>query len=89
VTVERAADDLSQCAGDRHRDDRSAIIRIIWRSAICSPEHASCPTTSSPASITTRIWRLRGAHQGATNYEKKLKKKVQTSGCAQGTVFGD
>ena len=25
----------------------------------------------------------------ATNYEKKLKKKVQTSGCAQGTAFGD
>jgi FdhD protein len=25
----------------------------------------------------------------ATNYEKKMKKKVQTSGCAQGTVFGD
>jgi len=25
----------------------------------------------------------------ATDYEKKLKKKVQTSGCAQGTVFGD
>jgi FdhD protein len=25
----------------------------------------------------------------ATNYETKLKKKVQTSGCAQGTVFGD
>lgn len=24
-----------------------------------------------------------------TNYEKKLKKKVNTSGCAQGTVFGD
>src|SRR5215471_16566865 len=24
-----------------------------------------------------------------TNYEKKLKKKVQTSGCSQGTVFGD
>jgi FdhD protein len=24
-----------------------------------------------------------------TNYEKKLKKKVQTSGCAQGTVFGN
>ena len=24
-----------------------------------------------------------------TNYEKKMKKKVQTSGCAQGTVFGD
>src|SRR5690349_1970010 len=24
-----------------------------------------------------------------TNYEKKLKKKAQTSGCAQGTVFGD
>src|SRR3569832_2675582 len=24
-----------------------------------------------------------------TNYEKKLKKKVQTSGCAQGSVFGD
>src|SRR3954447_5443340 len=24
-----------------------------------------------------------------TNYEKMLKKKVQTSGCAQGTVFGD
>ncbi len=24
-----------------------------------------------------------------TNCEKKLKKKVQTSGCAQGTVFGD
>jgi FdhD protein len=27
--------------------------------------------------------------QRATNYEAKLKKKVQTSGCAQGTVFGD
>src|SRR3546814_9716600 len=25
----------------------------------------------------------------ATNYEEKLKKKVRTSGCAQGTVFGD
>jgi FdhD protein len=25
----------------------------------------------------------------ATNYEAKLKKKVQTSGCAQGTTFGD
>jgi FdhD protein len=25
----------------------------------------------------------------ATDYETKLKKKVQTSGCAQGTVFGD
>ena len=24
-----------------------------------------------------------------TNYEEKLKKKVQTSGCSQGTVFGD
>lgn len=24
-----------------------------------------------------------------TNYEDKLKKKMQTSGCAQGTVFGD
>jgi FdhD protein len=24
-----------------------------------------------------------------TNYEAKLKKKTQTSGCAQGTVFGD
>jgi FdhD protein len=25
----------------------------------------------------------------ATDYEQKLKKRVQTSGCAQGTVFGD
>src|SRR6202140_284676 len=25
----------------------------------------------------------------ATNYEQKLKKKVQAPGCAQGTVFGD
>jgi len=25
----------------------------------------------------------------ATNYEEKLKKKTRTSGCAQGTVFGD
>src|SRR3977135_469141 len=25
----------------------------------------------------------------ATDYEHKLKKKVQTSGCAQGTAFGD
>ncbi len=30
---------------------------------------------------------VRTAH--ATNYEQKLRKKVQTSGCAQGTVFGD
>ncbi|HWM48247.1 MAG TPA: formate dehydrogenase accessory sulfurtransferase FdhD [Xanthobacteraceae bacterium] len=27
--------------------------------------------------------------QRPTDYEAKLKKKVQTSGCAQGTVFGD
>ncbi|MBV9260970.1 MAG: formate dehydrogenase accessory sulfurtransferase FdhD [Pseudolabrys sp.] len=27
--------------------------------------------------------------QRKTDYEKKLKRKVQTSGCAQGTVFGD
>src|SRR5215470_5024262 len=27
--------------------------------------------------------------QRVTDYEQKLKKKVQTSGCAQGTVFGD
>src|ERR1700758_5673969 len=27
--------------------------------------------------------------QRATDYEAKLKKKVQTSGCAQGTAFGD
>jgi FdhD protein len=26
---------------------------------------------------------------GKTNFEDKLKKKTQTSGCAQGTVFGD
>lgn len=26
---------------------------------------------------------------GATDYEEKLRKRVQTSGCAQGTVFGD
>ena len=24
-----------------------------------------------------------------TDFEDKLKKKIQTSGCAQGTVFGD
>ena len=30
---------------------------------------------------------VRTAHE--TNYEDKLKKKVRTSGCAQGTVFGD
>jgi FdhD protein len=27
--------------------------------------------------------------QRRTNYEKKLRKKTLTSGCAQGTVFGD
>ena len=27
--------------------------------------------------------------EAETNYEDKLKKKVRTSGCAQGTVFGD
>lgn len=27
--------------------------------------------------------------EGETNFEEKLKKKIQTSGCAQGTVFGD
>ena len=24
-----------------------------------------------------------------TNYEKKMKRKITTSGCAQGTIFGD
>jgi FdhD protein len=27
--------------------------------------------------------------EAETNFEEKLKKRVQTSGCAQGTVFGD
>ena len=27
--------------------------------------------------------------KGETNFEHKLRKKIQTSGCAQGTVFGD
>jgi FdhD protein len=35
--------------------------------------------------ISTVVVRTRGE----TNFEDKLKKKVQTSGCAQGTVFGD
>jgi FdhD protein len=26
---------------------------------------------------------------GETDFEEKMKKKVRTSGCAQGTVFGD
>ena len=30
---------------------------------------------------------VRTAHE--TNYEAKLQKKIRTSGCAQGTVFGD
>ena len=37
------------------------------------------------ADIATIVVRTRGE----TNYEDKLRKKVQTSGCAQGTVFGD
>ena len=37
------------------------------------------------ADISTIVVRTRRQ----TNYEDKLKKKVQTSGCAQGTVFGD
>src|ERR1700736_5106254 len=35
-----------------------------------------------PAALVVRTKRR-------TNYEKKLRKKVQTSGCAQGTAFGD
>jgi FdhD protein len=35
--------------------------------------------------ISTVVVRTRGE----TNFEDKLKKKIQTSGCAQGTVFGD
>src|SRR5919202_563322 len=27
--------------------------------------------------------------EGATNFEDKLRKRTQTSGCAQGTAFGD
>ena len=44
----------------------------------------------SPASIMTttlEVVVVRTAR--ATNYEEKLKKKIRTSGCAQGTVFGD
>ena len=37
------------------------------------------------ADIDTIVVRTRRV----TDYEEKLKKKVQTSGCAQGTVFGD
>ncbi|HZT49064.1 MAG TPA: formate dehydrogenase accessory sulfurtransferase FdhD [Hyphomicrobiaceae bacterium] len=37
------------------------------------------------ADIATVVVRTRRQ----TNFEDKLKKKVQTSGCAQGTVFGD
>ena len=35
--------------------------------------------------IATVVVRTRGQ----TDFEDKLKKKIQTSGCAQGTVFGD
>lgn len=37
------------------------------------------------AEIETIVVRTRGK----TDFEEKLKKKTQTSGCAQGTVFGD
>ena len=30
-----------------------------------------------------------GAHQAPDQLRKETQKKVQTSGCAQGTVFGD
>ena len=48
------------------------------------------PTTRSPASTTRRTlppWSC--ARSAQTDFEDKLKKKIQTSGCAQGTVFGD
>ena len=48
-------------------------------------------TTTSPRSITTTTSRRSSwsGPSGETDYEDKLKKKTLTSGCAQGTVFGD
>ena len=54
------------------------------------PEHADRRMTRSPASTTTMnsTWSS-CAPERETDYEDKLRKKVRTSGCAQGTIFGD
>jgi FdhD protein len=62
----------------------------IWRSATSSTRTCSKPTTWSPASITTTISQFVVVRTDEkTNFEEKLKKRTQTSGCAQGTAFGD
>ena len=90
VTVERALTIFLNWPGDRHRHDHRRLPGISGGRLSAQPEHAACRTTTVTgvdydeelAVVVVRTKRK-------TNYEKKLKKKVQTSGCAQGTVFGD
>ena len=90
VTVERPLTIFLNAPGDRHRDDDRRLSRTTWRSATCSTRTCCGPTTSSPASTTTttsRSWSCAPSARPTTR--RSCKKTVQTSGCAQGTVFGD
>ena len=62
----------------------------ISRSATCSTRTCCAMMTRSRASTTTRRSRTVVVRtRRATDFEETLRKKTLTSGCAQGTVFGD
>ena len=65
------------------------IIRNIWRWVYCSIRTCSNTTTSSPRWNMTMICKSSSCARSTTQFEQKLKKRTQTSGCAQGTAFGD
>ena len=85
-----AADAVPQRPRDRDDDDHRRSSRPAGGRLSAQPEHAAGRTTRSPPSTTTRTSTPSScARARQTDYEDKLKKKIQTSGCAQGTVFGD
>ena len=85
-----AADLVPQRPRDRHDDDDRRPSGLSRGRLSAEPEHAAGPRTGSSAidyddEIETVVVRT----DRETDFEDKLKKKTLTSGCAQGTVFGD
>ncbi len=63
---------------------------LLARRLPAQPEHAAGRRRDHRASTTTPdIDTIVVRTRRQTDFEDKLKKKMQTSGCAQGTVFGD
>ena len=85
-----AADPVPERPRDRHDDDDRRSSRLSRRRLSAQSEHAARRRPDHRRSTTTtssRPWSCAPSRE--TDFEDKLRKKTLTSGCAQGTVFGD